>query len=100
MTDRHLCVQCSFMDRVSQNKWDKALEAWRIGVDPDAAQTAPTFDHYKPHCTHQRARRQAVTDPVCGTHLDGPPYLRCMEVRKTQPVTCRDYKERENGTGD
>ena len=87
----NLCVDCDHMDQASQKRWAKALAAYALGETEDTA--APEFDHWKPYCTLHK--RQPVTDPVTGTHLDGPPYLRCMEVRKTQPVRCRDYRERQ-----
>lgn len=89
------------MDQTSRTKWAKAHNVWLdnqldAGLNDDVALLAhPTFDTWKPHCTHESAKRQPVTDSVAGTHLDGPPYLTCRERRKQCPVTCRDFIERK-----
>lgn len=98
---KHLCVDCDFMDQASRAKWSKVKAVWdsmvktadENGVYCDA--NPPTFDTWKPHCTHESAKRQPVTDAVAGTHLDGPPYLTCRERRKQCPVICRDFTERK-----
>lgn len=102
---KHLCVNCSWFDIKSADKWDKACKIVEdiatieqaAGMDPGPF---PTFDIWKPHCTHSEHKRQPVTDAVAGTHLDGPPYLTCREARKNYPVTCPFFEERKNADND
>lgn len=93
---KQLCVDCSWIDIKSQEKWDKAKEQNWVDLEENP-NVVPMFDTWKPHCTHETAKRQPITDPVAGIHLDGPPWQSCRERRKNCPVTCRDYEERKEG---
>lgn len=93
-----LCIDCDNMDAASKVKWAKAnAQAYaanmELGEDGLEQNAMPEFDHWKPHCMANP--RQPVTDPVAGTHLDGPPYLRCMDVRKIYPNECPFFKQRK-----
>ena len=92
----NLCVTCSWLDQESVKRWEKAKAAWQEDDNDIFCVKGPQFDTRRAHCTLERNRRQPVTDPVAGTHMDGPPWLRCQEVRRNHPVHCPDWKERQN----
>lgn len=97
----NLCVDCDWLDQKSRKLWEKALEKGWADVDDfvtemDLPAERIQFDIRRCYCTNPRNKRQPKTDPVAGQHLDGPPYLRCREVRDKHPQNCPDWKERQN----